>query len=215
MTPACSVTASRAKVIQAYLDDNKLKFSLLASKVNQANERYSTQYNQAINLLGWTIAEKLACGSAPFNVTLVSRHSFIKHESSTKALFISADEKTEEGSLSDAYLELKLSSNNTFRLPIEVEFRSCELNSLAFKQRQLAISYKIGSGQQQVQIPELKQVPDCGLKFSEMLIKNVKSTLATEQLLTAVSFDGAALSLVIETDDSSFASKSASFDLVV
>ena len=106
-------------------------------------------------------------------MTLVTSHSFIKHEITTKAIFVSADEKTEEGSFLDAYLEMKLSSNDTFKLPIVLEFRSCEITSLAFEQRQLSISYKIGSGKKQEKIPELKQVPDCGLKFTEILIQNV------------------------------------------
>ena len=45
---------------------------------------------------------------------LVSKHKFLKLETATKAVFLKTDEKTEAGTISDAYLELKLGTYATF-----------------------------------------------------------------------------------------------------
>ena len=45
---------------------------------------------------------------------LVSKHKFLKLETATKAVFLKSDDNTEAGTISDAYLELKLGSYATF-----------------------------------------------------------------------------------------------------
>ena len=130
-------------------------------------------------------------------MALVSKYSFLSLVTSTQAVFLKGDEKTTAGSYDDAYLELKLASAATWKLPIKIKFTACAITSLAFSQKTLLVTYKVGSGESRQTLPSIKQEPDCGKSFNQLTIKNTLSKLATEQVNTAISLDSAANSLIV------------------
>ena len=54
-------------------------------------------------------------------------------------------------------------------------------------------------------LPDVSQKPDCDYEFSTFAIKEIKSSLAELQVLTAIDFDPEALELKIDSSDFSLA----------
>ena len=73
----------------------------------------------------------------------------------------------------------------------------------------MSVSYKVGFGKVIVDLPTLEQKPECGKTFDNYQVTKVKSSLASEQVLRAVSINSKMSTIEIKTDESSFVGETA------
>ena len=146
-----------------------------------------------------------------------SKHTFLHlyNATETQTLFLEANEDTEAQKYEDSTLKFSFSSSITWEIPIKVTFFECTLSELRFAQSSLRVAYKIGSGDQLENLPDIKQTPDCGFKSTKLEVKNVVSSLAQEQLFTTFKIDESALTLNFNTNDASLAEQSAEFQILL
>lgn len=171
----CTLSSSRVASVTSLLATESVKLELQEATVASANALYGATIDKVTQQLALTASEKLLCNDGKLTVALVSKYSFLSLVTSTQAVFLNGDDKTTAGEYDDAYIELKLATAATWRLPIKVTFTTCTITSLSFSKKRLSFTYDIGSGESRVILPTISQEPDCGQTFNKLSIRNTLS----------------------------------------
>ena len=158
----CTLSSSRIASVTSLLATESIKLELQEATVASTNALYSATVDKVTQQLALTASEKSLCNEGKLKVALVSKYSFLSLVTSTQAVFLNGDAKTAAGDYEDAYIELKLATAATWKLPIKVTFTACTITSLSFSKKRLSFTYDIGSGENRVILPTIKQEPDCG-----------------------------------------------------
>ena len=109
-------------------------------------------------------------------------------------------EGDKEGIFEDSSLELTI-SNTTVIVPIKAVSILCNVKSVGFQTKSVAVEYEIGSGSVQADLPSIVQKPDCGLPLNKIIVKSKTSNLAEDVLASAVTIDTDLGAIIMVTDD--------------
>ena len=114
--------------------------STQAGKESLGSSSYKDQYESILSIIGYNDSFKSLC---PIAVKLVSRHSFIRHESATQTVLLDSTEDTEAASYSDAYILFTVDGND-IKISIDTSFTACTVTKMSFKSSSVSVKQTIG-----------------------------------------------------------------------
>ena len=115
--------------------------------------------------------QRLVCGNITVNL-LSAQNTFIKHDAALRLVQVFATKDTGALTLESTSLQVTV-GKFAIRIPIKVTFFECTIAALSFERPFQQMDYVIGSGSLQVDLPKVRQRPDCSVPFETFKIESI------------------------------------------
>ena len=127
-----------------------------------------------------------------------------------------ADESTKAERLEEAYLQLTLMDELSWRIPIKAEVSNCTVESWKFTQRSVAIEYVIKSEAITLPIPVAIPIHNClSVQNLPLIVESINTSHARVSPEKAITIDTNSNVITVWTEDQAFSDQQVTIVLTV